>query len=263
MMQGLSKSTRTRILAAGLLLPLLGTAAACSTSNSEPQGTPEAAATSSSTASPTTSPTASASAPATGSGAASPTADAGTGQSPAGDAGAEESPATQDPAADAQSPQPAPVPTFNATEESFLEGKVPEGIDPNSVLQAGQERCDLLLSTKALDPEAVISELIMNPLAETTEAINTLCTDLLPELRAAELGFPDGVFAVGEASPHAENPSVAPGTYRSYPGAGECSISVYAGSGSLIGSYDGSASVAIGADAARVESSQCYSWFRT
>lgn len=256
MIPGLSKHTVTRILAAGLLVPLLGTAAACSASDSKPQGTPEAAATSSSTSSPT------ASASPSASGGASPTADAGSGQSPAGDAGAEESPAAQDAAAAAQSPQPAPAPTFNATEESYLEGKVPEGIDPNSVLQAGQERCDLLLSTRALDPEAVISELVMNPLAETTEAINTLCTDLLPELRAAELGFPDGVFTVGEPAPHAENPSVAPGTYRSYPGADECSISVYAGSGALIGSYDGSASITIGSDAAQIDSSQCYSWFR-
>ena len=259
MILGLRKSTVTRILAAGLLVPLLGTAAACSTSTSDPEGTPEAAAASS----PSSSGAASAPPSANGSGGATPTSGAGTGQSPAADAGAGESPATQDETAAVQSPQPAPVPTFNATEESFLEGKVQEGMDPNAVLQAGQERCDVLAGTKAQDPEAVISELIMNPVAETTEAITTLCTDLLPELKAAELGFPDGVFAVGEAAPHAEKPSVAPGTYRSYPGAEACSISIYTASGALIGTYDGTASIAIGADAAQVDSSECYSWFRS
>lgn len=252
MILGLRKSTVTRLLAAGLLVPLLGTAAACSTSASKQQGSPETTATSFASATPS----------ASGTSTASSTTSAGAEQSPSGGEGADAA-ATQDPPPAAQSAQPAPEPTFNATEESYLEGKVAEGIDPNAVLQAGQERCDLLLSTKALDSEAVISELIMNPLAETTEAINTLCTDLQPELRAAELGFPDGSFTVGEAAPHADTPSIAPGTYRSYPGAGDCSISVYAGSGALIGSYDGNSPVLIGADAARVESSQCYSWFRS
>ena len=246
-----------RLLAAGLLVPLLGTATACSSSDSGSQNTQETTAASSST--PSVSAPSSAG-PGTGK---SPTADAGTGESPTADAGTGESTAGQDEAEAAQAPQPAPVPTFNATEESFLEGKVPEGIDPNAVLQAGQERCDVLLSTKALDPEAVVSELITNRLAETTEAIQTLCPDLLPELEAAGLGFPDGVFAVGESAPYADNPSVAPGTYRPYFNADGCSISVYAGSGTLIGTYDGTASITIGADAARVDSSQCYSWLRS
>ena len=240
MKPGLRKSAAARLLAAGLLVPLLGTATACTASDPEPQGTPKAAASSS----PSTSP-------------AKPKA--GDASSPAPD---------QPPAAEQeqdgadQSPQPAPVPTFNDTEQSFLEGKVPEGIDPNAVLQVGQERCDLLLTAKAADPEAVVSELITSPSAEISEAITVLCTDLLPELKAAALGFPDGEFAVGEAAPQAENPSIAPGTYRPYTVTEGCTISVYAASGTLLGTYDGSAPVTIGSDAARVESSQCYSWLR-
>jgi hypothetical protein len=238
MKPGLRKFAAARLLAAGLLVPLLGTATACTASDPEP--TPTAAA-SSSPSTPAAKPK------------------AGAGNSPASDqppAAAEE----QDGAG--QSPQPAPVPTFNETEQSFLEGKVPEGIDPNAVLQVGQERCDLLLTAKAADPEAVISELISSPSAENSEAIEALCTDLLPELEAAALGFPDGDFAVGEAAPQAENPSIAPGTYRPYLVTEGCTISVYAASGTVLGTYDGSAPVTIGTDAARVESSQCYSWFR-
>lgn len=136
-------------------------------------------------------------------------------------------------------------------------------MDPNAVLQVGQERCEVLVNAKASDPEAVLSELITNPSQESADAIRNLCTDLLPELEGAALGFPDGVFNVGVHEPHADEPSIAPGTYRAYPGSEGCSISVYAGSGTLIGEYDASAPIVIGPDAARVDSSQCYSWFRS
>ncbi|MCQ1987785.1 hypothetical protein [Arthrobacter sp. zg-Y844] len=228
-----------RLLAAGLLVPLLGTATACSSSDPG-QGNPKATASSIP------------SAPPSPSGGGSTAA-----ESPSGAPDAEEQP-TGD-----QSPQPAPEPTFNDAEKVFLEGKVPEGVDPNAVLQVGQERCDVLLSAKASDPEAVVSELITNPSTEMADAINALCADLLPELEASALGFPDGVFIVGEPAPHAEEPSIAPGTYRAYTGIDGCSISIYTGSGALIGNYDGSAPVTIGADAARVDSSQCHSWFRS
>ena len=242
MKTGLSKPTAARLLAAGLLVPLLGTAIACSSSDADPQGSPEASATS------TLSAPAPASASASGtSAAASPSG------TPDGDGQA---------AAD-QSPQPAPEPTFSDVEKVFLEGKVPEGVDPNSVLQVGQERCDVLLSAKAADAEAVVSELITDPSAEVSEAIRSLCTDLLPELEAAALGFPDGIFAVGEQAPQGKEPSIAAGTYRAFAAVEGCSLSVFSTSGSLIGSYDGSVPVTVGAEAARVESSQCYSWFRS
>lgn len=241
MKPGLRKSAAARVLAAGLLVPLLGTATACTASDPDPQGTPKVAATSS----PSTSP-------------AKPKA--GASSSPASDQAPPAASEEQDGAG--QSPQPAPVPTFNETEQRFLEGKVPEGMDPNAVLQVGQERCELLLTAKSADPEAVISELITSPSAETSEAITVLCTDLLPELEAAALGFPDGEFAVAEAAPQAEKPSIAAGTYRPYTVTEGCTISVFTASGATIGEYDGTVPVTIGADAARVESSQCYSWLR-
>ncbi|MDN3481490.1 hypothetical protein QMA10_06085 [Arthrobacter sp. APC 3897] len=162
-----------------------------------------------------------------------------------------------------QSPQPAPVPTFEAQQEQYLQDKVPEGTDPNAVLQVGQERCDQLLSARAADEESVLSELIMSPSQDTADAVTALCPELLPELEAAALGFPDGVFSVGGADPHGEQPSIAPGSYRAYGQPEGCLIMVYAGSGELLGSFDGSAPVTVGADAARVESDQCYSWFRS
>ncbi|MCC3302935.1 hypothetical protein [Arthrobacter sp. zg-Y895] len=243
MKTGLGKPVAARLLAAGLLVPLLGTATACSSSDPG-QGTPKATASSIP------------SAPSSPSGGGSAAGESPSG-APSAAPGGEEQPTGE------QSPQPAPEPTFNDAEKVFLEGKVPEGVDPNAVLQVGQERCDVLLSAKASDPEAVVSELITNPSAEMTDAINALCADLLPELEASALGFPDGVFNVGEPAPHAEEPSIAPGTYRAYTGIDECSISIYTGSGALIGNYDGSAPVTIGTDAARVDSSQCHSWFRS
>ena len=162
-----------------------------------------------------------------------------------------------------QSPQPAPEPTFNAPQEQFLDGKVPEGTDPNSVLQVGQERCDQLVSAKAVDGDSVLSELIMNPSQDTADAITALCPDLLPDLEAAGRGFTDGMFSVGAAAPTGDNPSIAPGTYRAYGAPEDCTISVYAADGALMGSYNGLAPVTIGANAARVDSDQCYSWFRS
>lgn len=238
---------RTALLV--LLMPLLGAATSCSSSpraDSGPESDP---------ASPTSAATSKSprSGPAKEPPPAPPSADA-SGQ-PIGE--------SQAPEAVVQSPQPAPEPTFAAPEKKFLENKVPEGTDPNAVLQVGRERCDQLVSAKAVDQESVLSELIMNPGADTADAIASLCPELQPDLDAAGLGFPDGVFSVGNPDPHADSPSIAVGTYRAYGAPEGCTVTVYSASGNLIGSYDGAGPVSIGADAARVESTQCYSWFRS
>ena len=240
-----------------LLLPALGMAIGCSSSDPAPEARPSAPPSSpSSPASSASSaaPAPSSSAGASGSQAASPA-------SPPGTSAAEDAQAAAE--AVVQSPQPAPEPTFEPKQERYLQDKVPEGNDPNAALQVGQERCDQLLSARAVDEESVLSELIMSPSQDTADAVTALCPELLPVLEAAGLGFPDGVFSVGEPSPQAEQPSIAPGTYRAYGQPEGCSILVYAGSGELLESHDGSAPVTIGADAARVESDQCYSWFRS
>ncbi|KAD3515244.1 hypothetical protein GD627_13265 [Arthrobacter yangruifuii] len=254
---GLNKSMAARLLAAGLVVPLLGTATACRSADPESRGTPKASAGSTPSASAPSTTVPSTSAPSTSANASPSVGGTATGESPSA------APDGEEPVPEEQSPQPAPEPTFNAAEDVFLEGKVPAGVDPNAVLQVGQERCDVLLNAKTSDPGAVVSELIMNPSAEATDAIRSLCTDLLPELEAAALGFPDGVFTVGAHAPHAEQPSIAPGSYRAYAGVDGCSISIYAGSGALLGEYDASAPVTVGPDAARVDSSGCYSWFRS
>lgn len=235
-----------------LLLPMLSAATACSSSDPSPEAAPPSASKSSS---------ASSAAPA-------PSSSAGRGSSqPAAPTGAAETSAAEgaQPAPDAvvQSPQPAPEPTFEVQQEQYLQDKVPAGTDPNAVLQVGQERCDQLLSARAVDEESVLSELVMSPSQDTSDAVAALCPELLPVLEAAALGFPDGIFSVGAAAPHGEEPSIAPGIYRAYGMPEGCFIQVYAGSGELLGSYDGSAPVAVGADAARVESDQCYTWFRS
>lgn len=252
----------TRCALGLLLLPLLGAATGCSSQDSSPDAAAPATVPPSAVkpgATPSSSAETAPGSPAAGkSAAASQEPGAGTdaGTGPAASSG-------PDPGAVVQSPQPAPEPTFNAPQEQFLADKVPEGTDPNAVLQVGQERCDQLISAKAMDPESVISELIMNPASDTADAIGSLCPEMQPELDAAARGFPDGTFTVGQAAPHSEKPSIAPGTYRAYGAPEGCTISVYAGNGSLIGVYDGSSPVEITAGSARVESDQCFSWFRS
>ncbi|WP_146070531.1 hypothetical protein [Arthrobacter sp. 08Y14] len=233
-----------------LLLPALGMATGCSSSDPSPEAAPPSASSASSAS------------PGGPSSSATPSSSGTAGASSAPETSAPESTQTA-PEAVVQSPQPAPVPTFEAQQEQYLQDKVPEGIDPNAVLQVGQERCDQLLSARAVDEESVLSELIMSPSQDTADAVAALCPELQPVLDAAALGFPDGVFSVGGAAPHGEQPSIAPGTYRAYGQPEGCLIMVYAGSGELLGSFDGSAPVTVGADAARVESDQCYSWFRS
>lgn len=240
------KPTRSKWVPGLLLVPLLGLGFAAGCSSTEPANDAEPA------------PSSSASSPAGSSAKPTPSKSS----SPAAEAADGEEAQSQDPDTVVQSPQPAPEPVFDAAEQEFLADKVPEGHDPNAVLQVGQEHCEQLTSANALDGEAVLSELIMNPAKDTSDAIASLCPELLPVLEAAALGFPDGVFAVGEAAPWAEEPSIAPGTYRAYGSPEACTISVYAGSGELIGSFDGTKPVTVGADAARVESDQCYSWAR-
>ncbi|MFF2676543.1 hypothetical protein [Arthrobacter koreensis] len=239
------KPTRSKWLPGLLLLPLLGLSLAAGCSS--PQSVNDAA--------PATSSSASGSGTTGNTGKATPTKPS----SPSPEADEAQD---QDPEAVLQTPQPAPEPVFDAAEQQFLADKVPEGYDPNAVLQVGQEHCDQLTSANELDGEAVLSELIMHPATDTSDAIASLCPELLPVLEAAALGFPDGAFTVGEAAPWAEEPSIGPGTYRAYGSPEACTISVYAGSGELIDSYDGTTPVTIGADAARVESDQCYSWAR-
>ncbi|MCQ2001743.1 hypothetical protein [Arthrobacter zhaoxinii] len=233
-----------------LLLPMLSMATGCSSPDSSPEAAPPSASPSSSASSgePSSSAAPGSSRTAVPTSAPETSAAEGTGTAPD---------------AVVQSPQPAPEPTFEAEQEQYLQDKVPEGGDPNAVLQVGQERCDQLLSARAIDEESVLSELIMSPARDTADAVAALCPELLPVLEAAKLGFPDGVFSVGAAAPHGEQPSIAPGIYRAYGQPEGCLITVYTGSGELLGSHDGSAPVTIGADAARVESDQCYTWFRS
>ena len=237
-----------------LLLPALGMATGCSSSDSSSEARPPASLASSASSASSDAPEPSSSATSGSSSKAAPTSTAET-------SAAEDDQTAADAAA--QVPQPAPEPTFEAQQKQYLQDKVPEGTDPNAVLQVGQERCDQLLSARAADEESVLSEFITSPSQDTSDAVAALCPELLPVLEAAVMGFPDGVFSVGEPSPHGEQPSIAPGEYRAYGQPEGCSIMVYAGSGELLGSHDGSAPVTIGADAARVESDQCYSWFRS
>ena len=247
MKTGLKPTPRSKWAPALLLVPLLGLGLAAGCSSTEPASEAAPGSSPSSAATGTAKPTAKPSPSSTSSSSSSAAAE-------------EEEEENQE--AVVQSPQPAPEPVFDDAQQQFLQNKVPEGNDPNAILQVGQERCEQLTSANALDGEAVLSELIMNPTKDTSDAIASLCPGLLPVLEAAGFGFTDGVFAVGEAAPWAEEPSIAPGTYRAYGMSEECSISVYAGSGDLIGSFDGTKPVTVGADAARVESTQCYSWAR-
>ena len=150
MYNGLSKSLGMVLLAAAVL------AAAGCTSPGNPNATSTSANSSSPSASaseaPAAPPGASPSAPAAGAKTAAPAN-------------------TPTSSGEAQAPQAAPKPTFAPPEQRYLVSRVPQGTDPNAVLQVGQESCAQLENVKATDQKAVVSHLIEKVDAEVVAAI--------------------------------------------------------------------------------------------
>jgi hypothetical protein len=167
---------------------------------------------------------------------------------------------TTPPDAQAQQPQPAPEPTFAPPEQQFLAPRVPEGTDPNAVLQVGQEQCDQLVAVKATDQKAVVSQLIETKDADVADAITNLCPELKPELDAAGRGFTDGEFTIGEAAPKDGQGSIASGSYEAWNPSAMCQLTAFDAAGGTLAESNGTSAVTIPAGTARVVSDGCYTW---
>lgn len=162
--------------------------------------------------------------------------------------------------AQAQQPQPAPEPTFAPPEQNYLASRVPEGTDPNSVLQAGQEVCAQLEAAKAVDPKAVVSQLIEKNDADSAAAVANLCPGLKPELDAAGRGFTDGEYGIGEAAPKEGKGTISSGTYQAWNPSGSCQLTAFDAAGKALAQSNGKSPVTIPAGTASVVSVGCYTW---
>jgi hypothetical protein len=156
--------------------------------------------------------------------------------------------------------QTAPKPTFAPPEQKYLSSRVPQGTDPNAVLQVGQERCAQLETVKATDKLAVVSQLIEKLDTDVADAIADLCPGLQPELDAAGRGFTDGDFTIGAAAPKEGGGSISAGRYEAWNPSPNCTLVVYDAAGGTIAESNGASAVTIPAKAARVMSDGCYTW---
>jgi hypothetical protein len=154
--------------------------------------------------------------------------------------------------------------SFTKPQKKYLSGRVPKGTDPVAVLEGGQEICERLTRTSAIDPDDSASAIVTGDISASgaAAAVTALCPDQQPVLAAAARGFADGSFTVA-AHPVAGK-SVAPGTYHAPNPSPSCTWRVSGAKGAVLASgKSGSAAKArltVPAGAASVTSSGCYAW---
>jgi hypothetical protein len=154
--------------------------------------------------------------------------------------------------------------TFTAKQKRYLSGRVPEGTDPDAVLEGGQEICDRLTRTAKVDPDAAASAIVSGDisLSGATAAVTALCPDQRAALAAARRGFADGGFTV--AAEPVPGRSVAPGGYHAPAPSPSCSWQVVGAKGTVLAKGSaGSAAKArltVPAGAVSVHSAGCYAW---
>lgn len=149
--------------------------------------------------------------------------------------------------------------TFTAQQKKYLSGRVPRGTDPVAVLEGGQEICERLTRTSAIDPDAAASAVLGGDISPdgAAAAVAGLCPDQQGVVDAARRGFGDGTFTVG-ARP-VPGTVVAPGTYRAPHTSPSCAWRVTGANGTVLSSGSG-ARLTVPAAASGVTSSGCYAW---
>ncbi|NGN63235.1 hypothetical protein G5C51_04845 [Streptomyces sp. A7024] len=65
--------------------------------------------------------------------------------------------------------------SFSKKEKQYLVGKVPKGVDPAAILQAGQDACDRIGEVAKVDEKAARSAIRTGEIANAEDAIRTLC----------------------------------------------------------------------------------------
>ncbi|WP_433889062.1 hypothetical protein [Streptomyces sp. CA-111067] len=201
-----------------------------------------------------------------GSTAAAPSAaPGGTGGSTAPDGEAPGSAADQPKVPDPQLTPPGGG-TFTKQQKSYLSGRVPKGTDPVAVLEGGQEICDRLTLTVAVDPDAAATAILTGDISRSgaTAAVRSLCPQRQPVIDAADHGFGDGTFTVSAKA--VPGTSVAPGGYRAPHPSAVCNWRVTGAGGTVLasgpgtGSKPGPATMTVPAAARGITSSGCYAW---
>ncbi|WP_316741039.1 hypothetical protein [Streptomyces sp. MK7] len=135
--------------------------------------------------------------------------------------------------------------SFTKKEKKYLSGRVPKGMDPAAILQAGQDVCDRLAYTAKVDRDAAVGAVIAGDIKGADAAVNGLCPDQKPLLAAAEGGYADGTHA-----------APAPGTYRALTESKDCSWSLDGASGRQH-------TITVRKGTKTFTSTGCYAWART
>lgn len=77
--------------------------------------------------------------------------------------------------------------TFGTKEKKYLVDRVPKGTDPAAILEAGTAACERIGTVADADRRAVISALKTGEIANAEPAVEHLCPEYEPLLRAAGL----------------------------------------------------------------------------
>ncbi|WBB59749.1 hypothetical protein O7599_30030 [Streptomyces sp. WMMC500] len=64
---------------------------------------------------------------------------------------------------------------FSQKEKTYLKDRVPEGVDPAAILEAGEEACAKIESAAATDDELAREAIRSGDIANAEDAIHTLC----------------------------------------------------------------------------------------
>lgn len=64
---------------------------------------------------------------------------------------------------------------FSEKEKTYLKDRVPEGVDPAAILEAGEEACAKIKSAAATDDELAREAIRSGDIANAEDAIHTLC----------------------------------------------------------------------------------------
>ena len=76
--------------------------------------------------------------------------------------------------------------TINEKEKEYLTDRVPKGVDPAAILEAGQEACDRITSLAGRDRKAAVAAIKSGEITGARDAITQLCPEHKPLLKAAE-----------------------------------------------------------------------------
>jgi hypothetical protein len=145
--------------------------------------------------------------------------------------------------------------SFTAKEKSYLHDRVPADTDPAAILQLGQEACQRVAYTARHDRDAAIGAVITGDIPGAKDAIEPLCPDQLPVLRAARGGFADGTK---------KNPAV--GRYRALMPTASCTWQATGSGGRVLASGrahgSGKVTAQVPSGTREFASSGCYAWAR-